>query len=160
MEREQARASRHYLPPRTGTLLSELSALEYFIVKHVAALMLSENAAFRDVAPLDELLDIIDARKNTFWGKLFKGGNEKKVVKKKGQSLGACRGRQHGRLMRVGRAGVFAIPLDVLVERNGADSMHGAGPGSVRIPSFVDDVISAMKQMGASPVPASSAKTC
>lgn len=28
--------------------------------------------------------------------------------------------------------------------------MHGAGPGSVRIPSFVDDVISAMKQMGMS----------
>ncbi|KAL8279045.1 hypothetical protein RQP46_008503 [Phenoliferia psychrophenolica] len=125
--REHARSEqRHYLPPRTGTLLSELSALEYFIVKHVAALMLSENAAFRDVAPLDELLDIIDARKNTFWGKLFKGGNEKKVVKKKG---------------------VFAIPLDVLVERNGADSMHGAGPGSLRVPSFVDDVISAMKQM-------------
>lgn len=36
----------------------------------------------------------------------------------------------------------------MLVERNGADSMHGAGPGSVRVPSFVDDVISAMKQMG------------
>ncbi|KAK4703927.1 hypothetical protein P7C70_g2288, partial [Phenoliferia sp. Uapishka_3] len=125
--REHAREQRHYLPPRTGTLLSELSALEYFIVKHVAALMLSENVAFRDVAPLDELLDIIDARKNTFWGKLFKGGNEKKrEVKKKG---------------------VFAIPLDVLVERNGADSMHGAGPGSLRVPSFVDDVISAMKQM-------------
>lgn len=28
--------------------------------------------------------------------------------------------------------------------------MHGAGPGSLRIPSFVDDVISAMKQMGGS----------
>lgn len=44
--------------------------------------------------------------------------------------------------------GVFGIPLEVLVERNGADSMHGAGAGSLRIPSFVDDVISAMKQMG------------
>lgn len=46
--------------------------------------------------------------------------------------------------------GVFGIPLEVLVERNGADSMHGAGPGSLRVPSFVDDVISAMKQMGES----------
>lgn len=45
-------------------------------------------------------------------------------------------------------AGVFGIPLDVLVDRNGADSMHGAGPGSLRVPSFVDDCISAMKQMG------------
>lgn len=44
--------------------------------------------------------------------------------------------------------GVFGIPLEVLVERNGADSMHGSGPGSLRVPSFVDDVISAMKQMG------------
>ena len=79
---------RRYLPPRTGTLLSELSALEYFIVKHVAALMLtSENSAFKDVAPLDDLLEMIDARKNTFWGKLFKGGKEKKDVKKKGASL-------------------------------------------------------------------------
>lgn len=50
--------------------------------------------------------------------------------------------------MRWDYTGVFAIPLEVLVERNGADSMHGAGPGSLRIPSFVDDVISAMKQMG------------
>ncbi|GAA5943464.1 uncharacterized protein JCM15063_006480 [Sporobolomyces koalae] len=125
MEAEQKRSeSRHYFPNK---LLSELSALEYFIVKHVAAVLLaSETSALREVAPLDDLLDIIDARKNTFWGKLFKGGNEQKKVKKKG---------------------VFAIPLDVLVERNGADSMHGAGPGSLRVPSFVDDVISAMKQM-------------
>ncbi|GAA5842625.1 hypothetical protein JCM9279_003642 [Rhodotorula babjevae] len=108
-------------------LLSELSALEYFIVKHVAAVLLSsESSALRDAAPLDDLLEMIDARKNTFWGKLFKGGQEKKSVKKKG---------------------VFGIPLEVLAERNGADSMHGAGPGSLRIPSFVDDVISAMKQM-------------
>ncbi|KAM0749370.1 hypothetical protein T439DRAFT_290651 [Meredithblackwellia eburnea MCA 4105] len=106
MQAEQAREQHRYVPSRMGTLLSELSALEYFIVKHVAALMLSENAAFRDVAPLDELLDIIDTRKNTFWGKLFKGGNEKKTVKKKG---------------------VFGIPLEVLVERNGADSMHADG---------------------------------
>lgn len=34
------------------------------------------------------------------------------------------------------------------MERNGADSMHGAGPGPLRVPSFVDDCISAMKQMG------------
>ncbi|GAA5851257.1 hypothetical protein JCM8547_004185 [Rhodosporidiobolus lusitaniae] len=108
-------------------LLSELSALEYLIVKHVAAVVLaSESSALSSVVTLEELLEIIDARKNTFWGKLFKGGEKKKEVKKKG---------------------VFGIPLEILVERNGADSMHGAGPGSLRIPSFVDDVISSMKQM-------------
>ncbi|GAA5989573.1 hypothetical protein JCM10908_000535 [Rhodotorula pacifica] len=109
-------------------LLSELSALESFIVKHVAAVLLSSDTSpLREYVTLDELLDIIDARKNTFWGKLFKpGGGDKKKVPKKG---------------------VFGIPLEVLVERNGADSMHGAGPGSLRVPSFVDDLISAMKQM-------------
>lgn len=87
MEAEQAREQRRLLPGRSGMLLSELSALEYFIVKHVAALMLASNdSAFKDVAPLDDLLDMIDARKNTFWGKLFKGGNEKKNIKKKGLS--------------------------------------------------------------------------
>ncbi|BGP16088.1 Rho-type GTPase activating protein Rga1 [Rhodosporidiobolus nylandii] len=107
-------------------LLSELSALEFFIVKHVAAVLLASEPSLREVITLEELLEIIDARKNTFWGKLFKGGEKKKEVKKKG---------------------VFGIPLEILVDRNGADSMHGAGPGSLRIPSFVDDVISAMKQM-------------
>lgn len=83
--REHAREQPGYhLPPRKGTLLSELSALEYFIVKHVAALMLSENPAYKDSPPLDDLLEMIDARKNTFWGKLFKKGEEKKALKKKG----------------------------------------------------------------------------
>lgn len=86
MEAEQARHHGRFQPARAGMLLSELSALEYFIVKHVAALMLtSDNSAFKDVAPLEDLLDMIDARKNTFWGKLFKGGKDKKDIKKKGK---------------------------------------------------------------------------
>jgi len=44
--------------------------------------------------------------------------------------------------------GVFGVPLEVLVDRNGSDSVMGSGPGSLRIPSFVDDAISAMRQMG------------
>jgi len=124
MEVEQAREQRR--PVGHGRLLSELSALEYFIVKHAAALALSESSAFRNVTSLDELLEVIDAKKNNFWGKLFKTGQEKKPIKKKG---------------------VFGIPLDVLVDRNGADSMHGAGAECVRIPSFVDDVVVAMRQM-------------
>ncbi|KDE02242.1 hypothetical protein MVLG_07192 [Microbotryum lychnidis-dioicae p1A1 Lamole] len=135
MQAEQKREQMRYQPTRPvatlAPLLSELSALEYLIVRHIAALLLLTEApnarfSFRDVVALDELLEVIDERKNTFWGKLFKGGKEKKSEKKKG---------------------VFGIPIEVLVERNGADSMHGAGPGSLRIPSFVDDVISAMKQM-------------
>lgn len=82
--------SRPYASPANNgpKLLSELSALEYFIVKHVSAVLLSsETSALCDVAPLDDLLDIIDARKNTFWGKLFKAGGEKKKVPKKGAYL-------------------------------------------------------------------------
>lgn len=142
-----------YSQARTGMLLSELSALEYFIVKHVAALMLAaDTSPFKDVAPLDDLLDIIDARKNTFWGKLFKGGNnDKKNVKKKGAFRDLS--SEASNADRTFPPGVFGIALDVLVERNGADSMHGAGPGSLRVPSFVDDIVSAMKQMGTSPAP-------
>lgn len=44
--------------------------------------------------------------------------------------------------------GTFGVPLEVLVERNGVDSALGAGPGRIRIPSFVDDSISAMRNMG------------
>lgn len=45
--------------------------------------------------------------------------------------------------------GSFGVPLELLVERDGADSLLGASRVTLRIPSFIDDVISAMKQMGA-----------
>lgn len=131
MEAEQAREQHGSVPRHSQMLLSELSALEYFIVKHAAAITLaSDLPPYRDfeAAGLDELLDIIDAKKNNFWGKLFKGANkDKKEVKKKG---------------------IFGVPLEVLVERHGTDSMLGAGPGSVRVPTFIDDAITALKQMG------------
>lgn len=131
VEAEQAREQHRPLPGRAGQtqLLSELSALEYLIVKHAAAITLASDIhPYREFAQLDELLDIIDVKKNNFWGKLFKGsGEKKKDVKKKG---------------------VFGVPLEVLVERHGADSMLGAGPGSLRVPMFVDDAVTAMKQMG------------
>jgi hypothetical protein len=34
------------------------------------------------------------------------------------------------------------------VEREGADSLHGASRTPLRVPSFMDDVVSAMRQMG------------
>lgn len=46
--------------------------------------------------------------------------------------------------------GVFGIPLELLVEREGYDSSHGASRMTLRVPSFIDDVVSAMRQMGAS----------
>lgn len=44
--------------------------------------------------------------------------------------------------------GTFGVPLDMLVEKNGAESNLGAGPSRIRIPTFIDDSISAMKRMG------------
>jgi hypothetical protein len=45
-------------------------------------------------------------------------------------------------------SGVFGVPLELLVEREGADSLHGASRTPLRVPSFIDDVVSAMRQMG------------
>ncbi|KAK0553568.1 Rho-type GTPase activating protein Rga1 [Tilletia horrida] len=119
----------HHLHHRyQGRYISDLSALELFIIKHMAVMVLQQSA-LKDLIALDDLLEFIETRKNTFWGKIFKGGDKKKEVKKKG---------------------VFGIPLEILVERNGADSTLGASASHLRVPSFVDDIISAMKQMDVS----------
>ena len=36
------------------------------------------------------------------------------------------------------------------MEKEGTDSMLGASNAALRVPSFIDDVISAMRQMGSS----------
>lgn len=116
--------------PRHAQFLSELSALEYMLVKHAATLMLpAEDSPFRDIASQEELVDLVEMRKNNFWSKFFKPQDNKKSVKKKG---------------------VFGIPLEFLVEREGVESMLGAGAAPLRVPTFVDEVVSAMKQMGKS----------
>ena len=111
---------------RTKKYFSELSALEYFIVRHVA--VLSMQPLLEGHYTLEDLLGLIETRKPTFWGKFGKAfqNNKQKATKKKG---------------------VFGIPLEVLVERDGVDSTHGIGPGALRVPAFVDDSISAMRQM-------------
>ncbi|KAF9584319.1 hypothetical protein BGW38_006877 [Lunasporangiospora selenospora] len=105
--------------------LSELSALELFIVKHLAVLTLAPIVS--EFFTLEELLDLIGQRKQTLWGRFVRG---LKTDKKKPKV-----------------EGTFGVPLEVLVERNGVDSALGAGPGRIRIPSFIDDSINAMKNM-------------
>ncbi|UZJ55867.1 hypothetical protein CBS101457_005187 [Exobasidium rhododendri] len=128
LEAEQAREQHRSLPSTEGRSLSELSALELFIVKHMAVMMLQQSA-LKEFVPFDDLIDFIEMRKNTFWGKLFKGGKDKKKIEKKG---------------------IFGIPLEILVERSGADSTLGASATHLRVPSFIDEIISAMKQMDVS----------
>ena len=111
---------------RNKKYFSELSALEYFIVRHVAVLSMEPLLINFN---LDELLNLIETRKPTFWGKFgkaFTKNDKSKGVKKKG---------------------VFGVPLDVLVERDGVESTHGVGPGALRVPGIIDDTVSAMRQM-------------
>ncbi|KAJ5698807.1 hypothetical protein N7462_000812 [Penicillium macrosclerotiorum] len=110
---------------RSKRYFSELTALEYFIVRHVA--VLSMEPLLEGQFNMEELLSLIESRKPTIWnifGRAFK--DPKKGGKKKG---------------------VFGVSLDYLVEKEGTESSHGVGPGALRIPALVDDAVSAMRQM-------------
>lgn len=141
-------ASRH--PKRQ--YLSELSALELFIVKHLAVLTLAPIV--QEYFTLEELLDLIGQRKQTLWGRFVKGlKTDKKKSKSKfpkssyfGGALSVTFLTHSACIVEIVE-GTFGVPLEVLVERNGVDSALGAGPGRIRIPSFVDDSISAMRNM-------------
>ena len=111
-------------PLRTKRYFSELSALEYFIVRHVA--VMSMQPLLDGYFTLEELLGLIETRKTTFWGKVSRALRNDNKTKKKG---------------------IFGVPLEALVDREGAESTNGVGPGALRVPAILDDTISAMKQM-------------
>lgn len=115
-------------PPRAGRrFFSELSGLEYFNVRHLAVLTLHPQV--ENDFSLDELLSFIEAKKPaTFWknlGKAFKNDRSKAMKKK----------------------GVFGVPLEVIIEKDGAESTDGVGPGALKIPAIIDDIIRSMKGM-------------
>ncbi|PHH60319.1 hypothetical protein CDD81_1845 [Ophiocordyceps australis] len=111
----------------TRKFFPELSGLEYFNVRHLAVLTMQPMV--EQEFALEELLGLIESRKPpTFWknlGKAFKNDKNRNVKKK----------------------GVFGVPLDVIIERDGADSTDGVGPGTLRIPVVVEDIISSMRKM-------------
>ncbi|PKY07140.1 putative Rho GTPase activator [Aspergillus campestris IBT 28561] len=111
---------------RSKRYFSELSALEFFIVRHVA--VLSMEPLLDGAFSLEELLSLIESRKPTIWNIFGRAFNKepKKVGKKKG---------------------VFGVALDYLVEKEGTESSHGVGPGALRVPALIDDSVSAMRQM-------------
>ena len=113
-------------PQRTKRYFSELSALEYFIVRHVA--VLSMEPLLEGHYNLEDLLGLIESRKPTFWGKFGKAFKNERAKGGK-------------------KKGVFGVSLDALVEREGVESTYGVGPGALRVPSLIDDTISAMRQM-------------
>ncbi|KAF7308625.1 LIM-domain-containing protein [Mycena chlorophos] len=125
MEVAQARQEQRSLPRENQIpYIAELSTLELAIVKHAALLVLTKSP-LRDQFDLDELIEMVETKRSGFWGKLFKAGDKKNVKKK----------------------GVFGVPLEFLVEREGSDSLLGATRETLRVPSFIDDVISSMRQM-------------
>jgi hypothetical protein len=84
MEAAQAREQQRSLPRQSSIpYIAELSALELAIVKHCAVLTL-HRSPLKDQFDLDEILELVEVKKGGFWNKLFKGGNDKKNVKKKG----------------------------------------------------------------------------
>ncbi|CAN3373208.1 rho-GTPase-activating protein Lrg1p [Diutina rugosa] len=102
------------------TYYSELSKEEHWVMRHIAI----EAFCHSFGTSRDELLPIIQTKKpQTFWEKLRFGAE--KTPKDQG---------------------VFAVELVDLTKKYGTDSDLGVGPCKLRIPIFVDDVISALKQ--------------
>ena len=114
---------------RTKKYFSELSALEYFIVRHVA--VLSMEPLLEGLFNQEELLDLIETKRPTFWGKFGK----------------AFQKNEGGKKGKAPKRGIFGVPLEQLVERDYAESTDGVGPGALRIPVLIQDSISAMRTM-------------
>ena len=114
-------------PAGTKKYFSELTALEYFIVRHVA--VLSMEPLLEGHFNQEELLDLIETKRPTFWSKFGKafGAKEKKP--------------------KIARTAIFGVALDQLVERDYEESTDGVGPGSLKVPSLVQEAVSAMKTM-------------
>lgn len=109
--------------------LSELSALQYMIIRHVAVVHIEPYV--REHFSLSELLNLIDTKKASIWGKFF-------------TSL------MHGtkKPTKVKEDGTFGVSLDVLTEKTGVESNLAASPSPVRVAAFIDDAVTAMRQMG------------
>jgi hypothetical protein len=150
VEAEQARMERGRTPRRDGRpLLSGLSVLESLIIKHFALLAL-QRSPLAPLIDVDELLELMEVKKNGWWNKIFKTGKDKKDLKRKGELRARFAKAQDPRpnCASLLCTGVFGVPLEILVEKTGSDSQLGASNTQLRVPEFVDNVISAMKQMG------------
>ncbi|KAJ7601147.1 Rho GTPase activation protein [Mycena floridula] len=99
--------------------IAKLTALELAIVKHSALLVL-RRSPLRDKMDSGDLLKLIEV-KSGFWNRLFNKKDKKK--------------------------GVFGVPLEVLVDRDGSDSLLGASPMILRVPRLLDDLITAMRRL-------------
>ncbi|KAL9542809.1 hypothetical protein MBANPS3_008421 [Mucor bainieri] len=107
---------------------SELSALQYMIIRYVAVVQIEQHvkASFSS----SELLNLIEFKKASIWGKFFIPFKAKK---------------NHG--PKAKEEGTFGVPLDLLTERTGVESNLGSGHSPLKLAAFIDDAITAMRQM-------------
>ena len=119
-------------PVGTKKYFSELTALEYFIVRHVA--VLSVEPLLEGHFNQEELLDLIETKRPTFWSKFGKafGGSGSREKKTKGANS---------------KTAIFGVLLEQLLERDYEESTDGVGPGSLKVPSLIQEAVSAMKTM-------------
>ncbi|KAF3928148.1 Myosin-IXa [Arthrobotrys entomopaga] len=116
-------------PPRMRRYFSELSAIDYFIIRHLACMCMLPLVS--DYFNLEELLDLIErGGKQTLWNKFTKGFKQ-----------------EGGKNKKQKKTGVFGVPLEQLIEKDHAESSLGIGPGTLRVPALLDDAITAMKQL-------------
>lgn len=85
VEAEQAKLEHRPPPLADGQmLLSEMSTLDATIMKHFALLALTKSSIAHYIE-LEEMLELVEVRKNQWWNKLFKPGKDKKDIKRKGK---------------------------------------------------------------------------
>lgn len=122
---------------RSRTFFSELSPLEYFKLKGLAVLQLGlllDDSQYNQ----GELLDLIESKKNNFWGKIGFGKKNDKPKAKKGVS---------GVEKPVSDKATFRQSLEYLVEKHGDECTEGVGPGALKVPALLQDCITAMRSM-------------
>jgi hypothetical protein len=120
---------------RSRTYFSELSPLEYFKLKGLAVLqlglLLDDNQYNQG-----DLLDLIESKKNNFWGKIGFGKAKNKPKKPTGVVE-----------KPVSDKATFRQSLEYLVEKFGADCTEGVGPGALKVPALLENAITAMRSM-------------
>jgi hypothetical protein len=123
---------------RSRTFFSELSPLEYFKLKGLAVLqlglLLDENQYNQE-----DLLDLIESKKNNFWGKIG-FGKAFKNDKTKPKKTTTVEKPTH-------ENATFRQSLEYLVEKKGAECTEGVGPGALKVPALLQDAITAMRNM-------------
>ncbi|XPS70917.1 Rho-type GTPase activating protein Rga1 [Ascochyta lentis] len=119
---------------RSRTFFSELSPLEYFKLKGLAVLqlglLLDENQYNQE-----DLLDLIESKKNNFWGKIGFGKAKGKPKKPSTVEKPAFENA------------TFKQSLEWLVEKKGCECTEGVGPGALKVPALLQDAITAMRNM-------------